>query len=63
MQFEIPPCWEGSGGGEFMMICADGYDWFRVVEGLKEFPGTVIRFQFVPHGAEGVGRLRLPNQG
>jgi D-glycero-alpha-D-manno-heptose-7-phosphate kinase len=42
----------GAGGGGFMMIYADGYRKFRVLEGLKEFPGQVIRFQFVPHGAE-----------
>lgn len=42
----------GAGGGGFMMIYADGYDKFKVLEGLKEFPGQVIRFQFVPHGAE-----------
>ena len=42
----------GAGGGGFMMIYADGYNKFKVLEGLKEFPGQVIRFQFVPHGAE-----------
>lgn len=42
----------GAGGGGFMMIYADGYRKFRVLDALKEFPGQVIRFQFVPHGAE-----------
>ncbi len=42
----------GAGGGGFMMIYADGYRKFAVLEGLKAFPGQVIRFQFVPHGAE-----------
>lgn len=42
----------GAGGGGFMMIYADGYRKFQVLERLKTFPGQVIRFQFVPHGAE-----------
>lgn len=42
----------GAGGGGFMMIYADGCRKFGVLEGLKAFPGQVIRFQFVPHGAE-----------
>lgn len=42
----------GAGGGGFMMIYADGYRKFQVLDALKEFPGQVIRFQFVPHGAE-----------
>jgi D-glycero-alpha-D-manno-heptose-7-phosphate kinase len=42
----------GAGGGGFMMIYADGHRKFDILEGLKEFPGEVIRFRFVSHGAE-----------
>lgn len=42
----------GAGGGGFMMIYCDGYSKYRVIAGLRELPGELVKFQFVTHGAE-----------
>lgn len=41
----------GAGGGGFMMIYCDGYSKFKVTEALKEYPGELVKFQFVKNGA------------
>lgn len=40
----------GAGGGGFMMIYCDGYAKYRVSEGLRDFPGELVKFQFVKYG-------------
>lgn len=47
----------GAGGGGFMMIYCDGYKKFKVMEGLKDLPGEIIKFQFHKGGAS-AWRLR-----